>query len=284
MKLWNAVEGLHRLPKDCFALYHRVDGGEWKRLPQSLLTYRADPFLLEWRGETWIFYEEFEYLKNKGRLGLCRLDGSDGQLLMDRPYHQSYPFPLIYKDQLYLLPESCANGSVDLYVCDQFPQKWRLVRRLLEGIDACDATLLYENERWWMFLAVRPAGGGQRHLEIYFTQDLLQGLWEPHPVNQQRLYADLRNQSGRPGGAFFKRGSEWIRPAQYSPDYYGQGLGFRQIVKLSSEEFAEKGVEFTDLPWRRNHHFSMLDRHQVINRKERMAYRNRPVPLVNPWL
>lgn len=284
MKLWKTVQGLHSLPKDCFAIYHRLSDGPWRRLPQSFFTYRADPFLLEWKGELWVLYEEFQYLTNKGRLGLCRIDGSDPQLLMDKPYHQSYPFPLIHQGRLYLLPESCANGTVDLYECEKFPQGWRLARRLLQGLDACDATLLFESERWWMFLAVRPAGVSQRHLEIYSSADLLQGAWEPHPINARRLYADLKNSSGRPGGAFFRHNHDWIRPAQYSPDYYGQGLSFRRLKTLTREHFEEEGVDLTGFPWRRNHHFHMLGDHQVINRKERMAYRNRPVPLVDAWL
>ena len=284
MRLWKTIQGLTSIPKDQYALYHRFEGEEWKRLPQPFLTYRADPFLLEWKGETWIFFEEFEYLTNKGRLALCRPDGSDGQLLMDRPYHLSYPFPLVYQEQLWLLPESCANGTVDLWECEQFPQRWRLARTLLRNVNACDPTLLHHDGYWWLFVAVRPAGEGQRHLEIHFSEDLLGGEWRPHPINQQRLYAGLRNQIGRPGGAFFRHQGEWIRPAQYSPDYYGQGLAYRQLVKLSPEEFEERGVELTGYPWRRNHHFSQLGSHQVINRKERMAYRNRPIPLIQPWL
>ena len=283
MQLWKTVQGLHSMPKDRYALYHRMDGGEWRRLPQPMLTYRADPFLLEWKGETWIFFEEFEYLTNKGRLALCRPDGSDGQLLMDRPYHMSYPFPLQHEGRLWLLPESCANRTVDLYECMMFPDRWRHARTLLQGIDACDPTLLQLDGYWWLFVAVRPQGESQRHLEIYFNEDLLADGWQAHPINVQRLYAGLRNQSGRPGGAFFQHEGEWVRPAQYSPDYYGQGLAYRQLVKLSTTEFEERGVEPAGYPWRRNHHFSQLGNQQVINRKERVGFRNRPIPLIDPW-
>lgn len=144
--------------------------------------------------------------------------------------------------------------------------------------------MLHLDGIWWLFVSVRPAGEGQRHLEIHFSENLLQGVWKPHPINAQRLYAGLRNQTGRPGGAFFRHGQDWIRPAQYSPDYYGQGLGYRRLVKLSTSEFEEEAIELPGFPWRRNHHFSMLGPHQVINRKERIAYRNRPIPLVQPWV
>lgn len=284
MRIWKTVQGLHRLPQDRYALYSRIEGGEWRRLPQPFLTYRADPFLMEWKGETWILFEEFEYLTNKGRLAMCRPDGSDGQVLMDRPYHLSYPFPLQYQEKLWLLPESCANRSVDLYECEQFPQRWRHARTLLKDVDACDGTLLHLDGLWWLFVAVRPTSDGQRHLEIHFSEDLLNGEWKPHPVNAQRLYAGLRNQSGRPGGAFFQHAGEWIRPAQYSPDYYGQGLSFRQLAKLSPSEFEEKGVNLDGFPWRRNHHFSQLGTQQVINRKELVGFGNHPIPLIEPWL
>ncbi|MBT9586194.1 hypothetical protein IV102_22830 [bacterium] len=280
------LSGLHRMPKDCFALFgRRLDQPDlgWRRLAQPWSSYRADPFLLEWQGQFWLFFEEFEYLRNKGRLAACRLDGSAYTVVMDRPYHMSYPFPLLYQDRLWMVPESCQNGTVDLYESVTFPHGWRLVRSLLQAMDAVDATLLWENERWWLFTSVRPPGVGQRHLEIYSSPDLLTGDWLAHPINEQRLYHSLSNQSGRCGGAFFRHQGQWIRPAQYSPAYYGQGLAFRELRKLSLEHFAEVGVDIPDLPWRQNHHLTTLGVHQWVNRKVRVSYTARPRALQEPW-
>jgi hypothetical protein len=253
-------------------------------MAQPWSSYRADPFLVEWGGEVWLFFEEFEYLRNKGRLAACQLDGSHHTVVMDQPYHLSYPFPLHFQGRLWMVPESCQNGTVDLYENVAFPQGWKWVGNLLCGLDAVDATLLWENERWWMFTSVRPAGADQRHLEIYSTAQLLSGEWEPHPINEQRLYGRLCNSSGRCGGAFFEHQGEWIRPAQYSPDYYGQGLSFRQVRKLSREHFEEVGVDLPTQPWQQNHHLTTLGVHQWINRKTRVSYSGRPRALQTPWL
>lgn len=282
-RLHAAISGLHSLPKDCYALFGRTTDGPWRRLPQPWYTYRADPFLLEWQGEVWLLFEEFEYLRNKGRLAACRLDGSGAQTVMDRDYHLSYPFPLTHQDRLYMVPESCANGTVDLYESVSFPGQWRHVRTLLSGLDAVDATFLWESERWWLFTSVRPPGEGQRHLRIYSSADLLSEEWQPHPVNEQRLYAGLRNQTGRCGGAIFSHEGRWIRPCQYSPDYYGQGLAFRQLRSLTLETFEEVGVHLPHLPWEQNHHLTMLGPHQWVNRKIRVSYTSPPRALTRPW-
>lgn len=276
-RLHAAISGLHSLPKDCYALFGRCGDGPWRSLPQPWYAYRADPFLICWQGETWLLFEEFEYLRNKGRLAACRLDGSDYGVVMDRDYHLSYPFPLWFRGRLYLVPESCANRSVDLYECVTFPGQWRKVRTLLSGLDAVDATLLWESERWWLFTSVRP-DEGQRHLRIYSSDDLLAGEWEPHPINDQCLYAGLRNQTGRSGGAFFQHEGQWIRPCQCSQDYYGQGLAFRALRTLTRHSFSEEGVDLP-LPWNTNHHLTMLDDHQWINRKIRVSYTSSPRPL-----
>lgn len=253
-------------------------------MPQPWSQYRADPFLWPWQGQLWVFFEEFEYLKNKGRLAACRLDGSDYAVVLEQPYHLSYPFLLEYQKRLYMVPESCANQTVDLYECVDFPQRWRKVCTLIEGLDGADATLLWENERWWMFVSVRPESGGQRHLEIYSRTELIGGDWIAHPINSQRLYSQLWNQSGRSGGSFFRRDQAWIRPAQFSPDYYGQGLSFRRLQTLNLEHFEELGVDLPDLPWRQNHHLSLWGEHQWINRKIRVSYTASPRALERPWL
>lgn len=280
---WDLLCGLHRWPKDCFALYQRV-GQQWARMPQPWWSYRADPFLLQREGRVWLFFEEFEYLRNKGRLAACRLDGSGHTTILDLPYHLSYPFSLEYQGQWWLLPESCANQTVDLYECVDFPHRWRLRRRILQGVDAADSTLLFEEGRWWLFTSVRLVEDGPRHLEIYSTSDFLEGEWLAHPINARRLYADKVCGTGRCGGAFLRRGEGWIRPTQFSTDYYGQGLSFRRIQKLSLEHFEEQGVDCPEWPWRQNHHLSVLGDLQWINRKERMSYWERPRALDRAWL
>lgn len=40
---------------------------------------------------------------------------------MERPYHLSYPFLFEYGEQLYMLPESAENRSLDVYRYTHFP-------------------------------------------------------------------------------------------------------------------------------------------------------------------
>jgi len=264
-----------------FALYRRQNG-VWKALPQPFWCYRADPFEVHWQGQDWVFYEEFVYHRNKGRLGASRLDGSGAVTVLDLDYHLSYPQVFAWNGQLWMVPESCHAGVVDLYVCEQFPARWRRVRRLLSGVDAADATLLREAERWWLFASVRPNSHTQRRLEIHFCDDLLEGAWRPHPVNEKALYAGLAHSTGRCAGPFLQRQGLWHRPIQRSLDYYGQGMALMQLETLTELDFCERQVIVPELPWAWSHHYCAGRQGEWANRKERWAYFRARIDLPEP--
>ena len=82
--------------------------------------------------------------------------------------------------KVYMIPETGERRSIDLYVCEQWPDLWRLERRLLFGLDAVDTMTLWSDGLWWLFTSVRT-GTHNRHLEIFFTDDLLKGTLHAHP-------------------------------------------------------------------------------------------------------
>lgn len=280
------LSGLHRWPKECYAIYSGMLGAPLQRLPQPLLAYRADPFLVAHEDRVWLFYEEFEYLRNKGRLAVCELDRMGRWVgrpttILDLAYHLSYPHVFEHAGQFWMVPESCENGTVDLYRCARFPDRWSKQLTLLH-LDACDSTLHYEQGLWWLFTAVRNPQGGERHLALFFSPELVSSDWQAHPVNARQLYADVPNGSQRPAGPLIRQGERLLRPSQFSPDYYGQGSRLYEIQRLSTEEFAETPVAVPDLPTARNHHISLCGNLCVVDVKERISYSpwDRPRPAV----
>jgi hypothetical protein len=270
------ISGLHRWPKECYAIYAGRVGQPLRRLPQPLLSYRADPFLVRHEQRNWLFYEEFEYLRNKGRLAVCEVDEDARWLgrpatILDCPYHLSYPHVFFHEDTWWMVPESCENGTVDLYRCQRFPNVWSKELTLLH-VDACDTTLHLQQGCWWLFTAVRNPRDGERHLEIYTSPRLASPEWQPHPVNGRLLYADAPNGSQRPAGPLLRVGERWLRPSQHSPDYYGQGCRFYEIQRLTPEEFVETPASLPDLPTARNHHICLQGDLCVIDVKERISY------------
>ena len=243
------INGLHRWPKENFQVVLGLTSKPYFRaLSAPRFSYYADPFLWRHAGRDWLFVEQFLYLENSAHLVALPLDNSlragPPQALVLHGVaacHRSFPLVFSHDGKIFLLPESSAQRSVDLFVCEEFPTRWRWQRRLLDGVDAADSSLLHHAGRWWLFTSVRPTEDAARALEIHQTGDLLSGHLDPHPVNAERRYADAPCSSGRCAGAFLRTvDGEWLRPVQASPHYYGEGTRLMRIVTLTPDLFHEE--------------------------------------------
>jgi hypothetical protein len=71
--------------------------------------------------------------------------------IIENDYHMSYPFIIEEDGKLYLIPETAANNSVDIYECIEFPYNWRFKQTLMKGIQALDSTILKHDNKYWLF-------------------------------------------------------------------------------------------------------------------------------------
>jgi len=204
----------------------------------------ADPFVLEKNGRHFVFFEELPYAVGKAHISMIELkpDGtrSEPVRVLERDYHLSYPFLLQHDGELYMVPESARNNTVELWRCVDFPTGWRLDKVLLDGVRCVDATLHQSAGRWWMFCNAAP--GGSRafddELHLYYADHLL-GEWKPHPRNPVK--SDVR--SSRPAGQVYWRNGALYRPAQVCVPRYGAGLSINRILRLTTRDYAERQVQ-----------------------------------------
>lgn len=213
------------------------------RLPCRWSAYAADPFLLEDQGRVWIFFEEFEYWKGKGRI-CCRELLNPGrwgplEVVMDEPFHLSFPFVFSYAGDWWMIPECSQQRSVDLYRAISLPRRWEKAVRLLDDIDAVDSILWQEGQRWWLFTFASHRPRQARHLQVYSAPNLT-SPWQPHPVNQKRLYAGQPFQTGRNAGPIFEVSGKLYRPVQYSQRFYGEALRLAEVSRLTEQEYVEE--------------------------------------------
>lgn len=216
---------------------HPRDG--WHVLPDDGTHFYADPFPIEHEGRTILFVEDFEYRRGKAVISAIALDrnGPVGTPIpvLDEPYHLSYPFVFEHEGQHWMVPESCANGTVDLYRATAFPASWVKEATLLSGLVASDATLVEHNGRWWMLATVRerpfpgaaPNGSFSDALHIWSAPDF-RGPWSPHPKNP--VLIDIA--SARSAGRIVARGGVLFRPVQDCRGHYGQALSLARIERL----------------------------------------------------
>ena len=203
----------------------------------------SEPFPLEKNGRYYVFFKEVMRGSRKAHIAMLEL-GTDGRWsapmrVLERDYHVSHPFVLEYDGQLYLIPESARNSTVEAYRCVDFPLRWRLERVLLDGVRLVDATFHKSAERWWLF-ANGGAGEGGFNDELYlFHAGGLLDEWQPHARNPVR--SDARG--ARPAGALYWRNGTLYRPAQICVPRYGAGLALNRVLRLTPQAYAEREVE-----------------------------------------
>ena len=211
--------------------------------------YWGDPFVVSRNDRYFVFIEEKIYATGRGRIACLTLDRAGGflsnQVVLERPYHLSYPFIFEQGSETYMIPETAGNRSIELYRCVHFPDEWVFVTTLMTDIYAVDATLLQYQNKVWMFVNVKePGGSSLDSLYLYYAPaGLPANEWTPHPHNP--VVKDIR--SARPAGRIFEHDGKLIRPSQDSSRRYGYALKFNRITKLNENEYAEE-VELTFKP------------------------------------
>lgn len=199
----------------------------------------ADPFPVERNGRHFIFFEELVFARGKGHIAVVEVDrnGVCGTPLrvLERDYHLSYPFLFEHGGELFMIPETGDNRTVELYRCVAFPHRWQLEKVLLSGSWFTDATLYNDGYRWWMFVNVGIEGGeAHDELHLYYAHDPL-GQWLPHSCNPVK--SDVR--SARPAGRLYRLDGDLFRPSQICAPLYGSGVSLNRITTLTTEAFAE---------------------------------------------
>jgi hypothetical protein len=210
-------------------------------LPDDGKRYYADPFLFSNNGQNWLFVEEYDYGTGKGCVSCAEIVGPKikppTQVLV-RPYHLSYPFVFRHQGGIYMIPESGANRTVELYRARAFPFEWELVKVLLRDVELYEATLFWYEERWWMFCAMAHQGGStQDELAIFYSESL-EGPWSAHRLNPVK--SDCR--SARPAGRVIIVDRRLVRPAQDCEARYGSSLVWLEIEELTPECFREREI------------------------------------------
>jgi len=140
----------------------------------------ADPFLVK-EGDTWyLFFEVYNLDTQQGDLAVATSKNTwtwkYEKLILDEPFHLSYPYVFKSGDDYYLIPESYEDNSIRLYKADDFPTSWSYVKTLVEGRDYVDNSIIFYNNKWWLFSSVTS----NDKLYLHYA-DSLTGPWQEHP-------------------------------------------------------------------------------------------------------
>ncbi|MGA8669934.1 MAG: hypothetical protein WB679_08660 [Terracidiphilus sp.] len=249
---------------------------DWLSYSGGNRRFIADPFLFNKDGKPAIMMEEFDYGDGSGRIieGKLSFEEVETRIAIAEDCHMSYPYVFNYRDRIFCTPETYQKNQIALYSFDPIRAQWEKERVLVDGVPACDPTVIRYDNHWWMFFT-RSDDLCQKWLFIYHSEDLC-GLWIKHPsspVNTSRA-------SCRSGGTPFIHEGQLYRPAQDLSVIYGGGIAIKRVVEISTTGFREEVVrQFKTLPGVKGeiHTLSGLENLTAVDSlHRRLAWRETP--------
>jgi len=198
----------------------------------------ADPFLLQLDDGYVMFFEVFNRRDWRGDIALATSeDGMEwiyGSVVLDEPFHVSYPYVFQWAGETYMVPESAEALGVFLYRAERFPYEWIRVQTLLKG-RYVDPSLVYASGRWWLFV-----GEPENDILRLFSSSSLYGRFVEHP----RSPLIVGNKaSARPAGRLLQFGERLFRCAQDAVHSYGERVSLFEILTLTTEEYREVPID-----------------------------------------
>jgi hypothetical protein len=201
--------------------------------------FYADPFLIERNGRSYLFFEDYRFSSQKGLISCCEVDNegncSKPRVVLEREYHLSYPFLFTWQGELYMIPETRDNRTIEMYRASDFPYSWVHEAVLMSDVAATDTTLLHHRDKWWMFTAgVLDHASPDKTLCLFFANSPL-GPWTAHPRNP--IVSDVCH--ARPAGCLYFDDGQLIRPGQDCSGSYGYAVQLHRVDVLSETEYQE---------------------------------------------
>lgn len=221
----------------------------------------ADPFVIEHDGTWFMFFEVLRRRTYEGDIGLARsADGLKWEyvgIVVDEPFHLSYPNVFKWRDEFYMIPESNRAESIRLYRAESFPSRWSFHSSLVTG-RFVDPTVFYYQKHWWLFASEISSAT----LRLFHSKEL-EGPWKEHPGSP---VVENNANIARCAGQILEYEGRLLRFAQDCDPVYGQSVRVLEIAELSTDNYLETEIDDNllscggDNGWNKDgmHHISIM--------------------------
>jgi hypothetical protein len=225
----------------------------------------ADPFLAEDSSTWYLFFEVYNTDTQQGDLAVATSENTRKwkyeRVVLDEPFHLSYPYVFRWQNEYYLIPESFEANAVRLYKAVDFPHQWSFVGSLIDGGDFVDPSIVRVHEKWWIFVS---SVSEPNSLQLFYADDLL-GPWTEHPASPIATGAD---NMARPAGRVLVYDGRVFRFQQDLDEAWGHRVWAFEVTDLTTTSYREEKLsedpilEASGSGWNEKamHH---IDPHQV---------------------
>lgn len=199
------------------------------RIPYDDTFWYADPILTVYHGNTYLFMESFDMRTQLGSIACAQFDEngklSKPEVIIQEAYHMSFPMVFAWNEELYMIPETCGNRSLNLYRCEGNIREWTLVKSFPVAEELVDTVVTSYGPDYV-----------QLHCSALHEQDKFKNKWQKFRIvkdgQDYRLEADTAfngrgdyNNGYRMAGSLITEGDPVILPTQESTDIdYGAYL------------------------------------------------------------
>ncbi len=214
----------------------------------------ADPFVIEKKGKYFIFLEELIFKENKGKISVLEMDKEGNytvpQTVLEKEYHLSYPFLYEENEEIYMIPETASNKTIELYKCIDFPLRWELSKVLMDNVHAVDSTIIKKDNKYWLFCNIKENEGASSwdELFLFYSDSLITNKWVSHPNNP--IVSDVKK--SRPAGNIFSLNNKLYRPSQNCAKRYGHGMKINEIIELNEKNYHENTIQSIYPNWEKD--------------------------------
>ena len=200
-------------------------------------SFVADPFMVRENNTWYMFFEVMNRRTHHADIGLATSE--DGfhwayqRIVLDEPFHLSYPYVFKWNGEYYMIPETRYAGSIRLYKATNFPTEWSFIDTLVDG-EYRDSSIFYYDGKWWMTTATTNG------VLLLFYADNLLGPWREHTKSP---VINGNCNCARPGGrVLVLDDGRIIRYTQDDFPTYGNQVRAFEITKLTVADYEEEEV------------------------------------------
>ena len=202
----------------------------------------ADPFLISYKKEDYLFFENYEFSKQKAKISFIKI--SNNNILevndaLDMKFHLSYPFLWKEKNNIFMMPETGEKKCVQIWKAVEFPKKWIQHKTLFKDQSCVDTTFFdTKNGERWLFTNKSDDKYNDHNSELYvYKTDKKFNKIIPHKYNPVIIDSRIARNAGN---IFYNSKNQIVRPSQLNIlDFYGKGLNLRVINKLKINSYNE---------------------------------------------
>ena len=215
--------------------------GLWKSKP---LRFQADSFLYAKGDELFLFYEQ-QHWDNPGRIAMIKTKDlktwTEPQIVLQEPFHLSFPY--VFEDDgfIYMIPESQENDSIRLYRANSALTSFTFVRTLLQqekkgGIhfNFNDSHIYKKGGKYYLFTSYQK--DWMYYQELYVTDNLFEGNFVRHQCSP--ICVD--NEYGRNAGSLIEYEGKLLRVTQDCHHDYGDNISLMEIIVLDENNYEER--------------------------------------------